>query len=257
MTTPRPEHADRQEHEREIAALRAALLPGVPADLQAPPDRMERVRRQVRRTRRLRAAAALVPLLAVAATLLPRPQTGPDRTAVAASSRASVPTPGPSSTRTALESLDGLRLVVPPGWQTLNATAAGEDQGAVRYVANAPLSAGSGLCGVALDGGAAAPHSCLPVSQLHRRQVLVALRLWRTSKTWTTGSPPSRSVSADQPSAICRKLGGTASLYLDLPLPVDGSTTFLIGTACLSEPTAAVRNQALSLLRTAAVSPGP
>ncbi|WP_055588809.1 hypothetical protein [Peterkaempfera griseoplana] len=72
MTGKPPEEG----REQEIAALRSALLAAVPTDLQAPPDRMRRVRGRVRRARGLRAAAAAVPLLALAAVLAPHPGGG-------------------------------------------------------------------------------------------------------------------------------------------------------------------------------------
>lgn len=239
------------EQEQQIAALRAALLPGVPTDLQAPPDRMERVRLRVRRTRRLRATAVALPLLALAAVLLPRPQTGADRTAVAASP-GSAPTAAVSPGGSRLESLNGLRLAVPAGWRTLQVAAVGEGDAWVRYASNGPLASGSGPCGVGLDGQAV--HSCLPVSLLHRSQVVVAFRVWPTRKPWADPTPFSGGLRVNGPSPVCRKLGGTESFDLDLPTAVDGSTTFLVGTACLARPSGPVRSEALTLLRTAALA---
>ncbi len=256
---------ERDGPEQELRILLERAVPQPPA----PPQRLERVRERVGRRRRRRTAAVTgSAVLAAAAGLmavpgLVRPQAGGAAPVVATGGQADKrptpsagvtgqPTPAPGTAGPQASDgvyrptgMDGLRLSLPSGWQTLPDPATRSV-----FVSSQALALPENGCAHALDD------FCTPLARrLGRGGTLVMFRLDgsqdQADKLQHFGGEAGE-VGEELPYTACRTVGGTRQLGTSV-VGEAGSSTVVRVTACLAQPSSAQLALAEDLLSTADV----
>ncbi|WP_354637125.1 hypothetical protein [Kitasatospora camelliae] len=202
-----------------LLLLRDVLLNAVPVDLTGPPDRMARVRRRVRRTRRVRAAALCLPLAVAAVLLVPRASPGPDRlTVIAPPSPAGSPTAAPA--RPGLDQLYGLQLATPEGWYQVDVPAPDITTSPTRYLSPDPITPSKNC-----------RNPCLPITGPGTEDVLVELHIEHdTGLAATAASRPAAFPVGS--SNTCRGIKGARTWMILHAVGPQAPDAVLVGTAC-------------------------
>ncbi|MFD4656395.1 hypothetical protein ACFWP2_12285 [Kitasatospora sp. NPDC058444] len=248
----------------EEQELRFLLRRAVP-DLDAPEDRIDRIRARAARTRSRRRAATVgagltgglvAAALAAAPALAPAPDRGPATGPVGTPSAVSPLPPAPpgdpgavlpSGTAIRFPALPDVVVDVPNGWHTRDGVT-GDPREGIGFLATHPL-----------DGKSSCPEAglCVPVGPLTAGGAFVALQLIddqaRIDQTPTPAGPGT--LTEGTPKALCTMYGGTRELTGHRVVVRDGRPALIELTACLREPsdrTLRQVRQVLDSLRTTA-----
>ncbi|MFF2745628.1 hypothetical protein ACFVVA_08795 [Kitasatospora sp. NPDC058048] len=233
----------------EEQELRFLLQRAVP-DLDAPEDRMDRVRARAARTRSRRRTATIgagltgglvAAALAAAPAVAPAPERGAAAGPVAAPSAVATVPPPEATIR--FPALPDVSVDVPHGWRTRDGLTDDPRDG-IGFLATHPLDVKSSCP----EGGL-----CVPVGPLTADDAFVMLQLVDDQARIQQAAAGPATLTEGRPEAFCTTYGGTRQLVGHRVVVRGGRPALIELTACLrepSDPTLRQVRQVLDSLRT-------